>query len=201
MLTPHEFAYRWQREVVAKSAVPDSDRLVTAPRDLIVGVSISDEARRFLTEAGLPYSCAPCLAFDEVAQGLQRLWEVFAPGQWKPNEKHGLEHYGLIGFDGSGNPICLDERTGHVVLIDHELLFDPDAREDTIMFVNSSLRQLCECLLAVNALPSAEQLAAIKQIDEPAAAKRTFWHYEAISRPDDDTGVERVPSKPWWKFW
>lgn len=200
MLTPQQFADRWQAEVVAKSAVPDSDRLVTAPPKLIAGVSLSDENRQFLTEAGLPESCAPCLTFEDVAQGLQRIWEVFAPGQWKTNEKLGLERYGMIGSDGAGNPICLDEQTGRVVLIDHELLFDPKVRDRSITFVNSSIRQLCECLLAVSTLPSAELTSAIQQIDKPAAASGTFWSYETATLPEDDDG-ERDPSKPWWKFW
>jgi SUKH-4 immunity protein len=200
MLTPLEFARRWQTEVVAKSAVPDSDRLVTVSRELIGGASLSDEARQFLTEAGLPKSCAPCLTFDEIEFGLRRLWDVFAPGQWKPEEKNGLNRFGLIGFDGAGNPICLDERNGHVVLIDHEVLFNPDARDASIMFVNSSIRQLCECLLVVNARPNSENMGAIKEIDEPAAAKGTFWSYEAPNLRDDG-GEEFVASKPWWKFW
>jgi len=200
MLTPQEFAERWQTEVVAKSDLPDRDRLVTAPPNLIASVALSDETRQFLTDAGLPESCAPCLAFDEVAHGLQRLWQVFSPTQWKPHEKHGLENYGLIGFDGAGNPICIDEKNGQVVLIDHERLFNPDARQRTLMFVNSSLRQLCECLLAVNSLPNARHLDAIKQIDEPAAANGAFWSYETANLPDD-SGDESAPQKPWWKFW
>jgi hypothetical protein len=167
---------------------------------LVAGASLSGEARKFLTEAGLPESCAPCLTFDEVALGLRRIWDVFAPGQWKPEEKDGLEHFGLIGSDGAGNPICLDERRGQVVLVDHEVLFDRHARDASIMFINSSIRQLCECLLVVNARPNSKNMGAIKEIDEPAAAKGAFWSYEVPNRRDDG-GEEYVGSNPWWKFW
>src|SRR5262245_20927128 len=166
MLTPREFARQWQAEVIEKSRIPDSDQLVTVPPNLIAGGSVSDETRQFLTEAGLPASCAPCLTFDEVGQGLKRIWDVYSPVQWKANEKVGLEPYGITGSDGAGSPICLDERNGHVVVVDHERLFDPDARENSVMFVNSSIRQLCECLLAVSTLPAVELMGAIQQIDE-----------------------------------
>src|SRR5688572_26384840 len=103
MLTPDQFATRWQRDVAATSAAPEHDELVKAPRELIAGRPLTDESRRFLTEAGLPASCAPCLMFDDLAHGLRRLWEVFSPVLWTPDEKRGLEHYGVIGSDGSGN--------------------------------------------------------------------------------------------------
>src|SRR5947207_4340164 len=100
MLMPYQFIERWQAEVVAKSAFPDTYELVTISAHRFIGFPLLPEtARRFLTEAGLPQSCRPCLIFDDLTQGLRHLWEVFSPRQWKHEERRGLEHYGMIGSD------------------------------------------------------------------------------------------------------
>jgi hypothetical protein len=199
MLTPDQFIARWQEEVATK--ITGDEGLVTAPPELVAACPLTEQTRRFLIEAGLPKSCAPCLTFDELADGLQRLWDVYSPGQWAPNEKLELEHYGLIGSDSSGNPICVDERDGRVVLLDHELLFDVRHRESRIMLVNSSVCQLAESLLAVNSLPSAVRPEALERIDEPAMAKGTFWFDEALDLPDNANCGAGIQIRPWWKFW
>jgi hypothetical protein len=200
MLSPHQFVERWQAEVVAKSACPD-EQLVTLPSRDVAGFPLLPEtARRFLSEAGLPNSCPPCLAFDDLSDGLRHLWEVFSPGQWKHEEKQGLEHYALIGSDGAGDPICIDERDGRVIFLDHELLFDPNSEESRLKFINSSVEQLAESLLIVGTIASNGVLDAIKAIDEAAVAGGTFWSYEAMDL-DDDNVDEEIPTKPWWRFW
>jgi hypothetical protein len=200
MLTPNQFVRRWHSEILAKSANPDDEQLATLPSRNVTDFPLLPEtARQFLAEAGLPKSCAPCLSFDDLANGLRHVWDVFSPGQWKPEEKQGFENYAMIGFDGSDNPICVDERDGRIVSIEHELLFTTNAVERRVMFVNSSLAQLAECLLLVATHPSNAGLQAIKQIDEPAAAKGTFWSYEATELEDHSLDVFRI--KPWWKFW
>jgi hypothetical protein len=201
MLTPDQFVERWLAEVVATSAFPETDKLVTLPSHRVAEFPLLPEtARHFLTQAGLPQSCAPCLTFDDLTDGLRHLWEVFSPGQWTPEERQGLEHYGVIGSDGAGNPICVDEREGRVVLVEHELLFDPKSEERRVTFVNSSIAQLAESLFLVSTLPSSSRLEAIEQIDKAAAAKATFWSYEAIDLRDDCVDEERQTT-PWWKFW
>jgi hypothetical protein len=200
MLSPRQFVLRWQEEVVATNADSD-DQLVDLPSHRAADLPLIPEtARRFLVEAGLPQSCAPCLTFGDLTHGLQYLWDVFSPGQWRPEEMQGLAHYGLIGSDGAGNPICIDERDGRVILIDHELLFDPKSEERRVTFVNSSIAQLAESLLLVNTLPSSAQLEAIKQIDEAAVAEGAFWSYEAMDFPGDDVD-EEIVTRPWWKIW
>src|SRR3954469_2514167 len=109
MLTPSQFVERWDSEILAKRADPDDCALATLPsRNVTDFPRLPETARQFLAEAGLPKSCAPCLSFDHLAHGLRPIWDVFSPGQGKPEEKQGLEHYAMIGFDGSGNPICVD---------------------------------------------------------------------------------------------
>lgn len=200
MLTPNQFVQRWHSEILAKRADPDDEQLATLPsRDVADFPRLPEAARQFLAEAGLPKSCAPFLSFDDLAHGLRHVWDVFSPGQWKPEEKHGLENYALIGSDGSGNPICVDERDGRIVAIEHELLFTTNAGERRVMFVNSSAAQLAECLLLVAAHPRNTGLEAIKQIDESAAVQGAFWSFETVDSEDHNLDV--LSKKPWWKFW
>jgi hypothetical protein len=200
MLTPNQFVQRWHSEILAKRADRDDEQLATLPsRDVGDFPRLPEAARQFLAEAGLPKSCAPFLSFDDLAHGLRHVWHVFSPGQWKPEEKHGLENYAMIGSDGSGNPICVDERDGRIVAIEHELLFSTSAGERRVMFVNSSVAQLAQCLLLVAAHASNTGLEAIKQIDESAAAPGTFWSYETMDF--EDQNLDELSTKPWWKFW
>jgi hypothetical protein len=80
----------------------------------------------------------------------------------------------MIGSDGAGNPICVEKGTGAVVLLDHEDWFR------TRQFINSSVRQLAECLLAYMGEQDPDRFrAAIKAIDSAAIAEGTFWWHEA----------------------
>ena len=89
-----------------------------------------------------------------------------------------MEHYLVLGFDGAGNPFCIDERDGRIVLLEHELLFDVKRRARLIQFVNSGLPQFAESLLAFQRCPPDECLKALQEIDPPASNKRTFWNCE-----------------------
>ena len=50
MLTPSEFARRWDAEVVAQSKQPDDERRITAPPDFDA-TGLSESAHRFVREA------------------------------------------------------------------------------------------------------------------------------------------------------
>src|SRR2546423_2939162 len=110
MLTPAQFTSRWRSDVIAKDPLPEDSELVTAPPDKAASTRLSVAAREFLVQAGLPKSCAPCLCFEEVGKGLPRIWELYSPTGWKPEEKAPLELYLMLGSDGGGSPICVDER-------------------------------------------------------------------------------------------
>jgi hypothetical protein len=80
----------------------------------------------------------------------------------------------MIGSDGAGNPICVEQSTGTVIMLEHEDWFR------TLQFVNSSIRQLAECLLAYMGEHDADRFrVAIRQIDPPALTESAFWWYEA----------------------
>ena len=203
MLTPEQFSLRWRSEVVAKDPTPEDVKLLTAPAQQLVSVRLPESARRFLAEAGLPKGCAPSLGFEEVGKGLPRIWERYSPGQWRPEEKVGLECYLLIGYDDdAGNPICVDERDGRVVEIEHELLFNPKAREARIMFINSGISELAESLLVFQTTSPRERLKELARVDPPAVIKDAFWSRKATAeRENEDEHADPSRKKPWWRFW
>ena len=84
----------------------------------------------------------------------------------------------MIGSDGAGNPICIEQGSGAIVLLDHEDLFR------TRQFINSGVSHLAECLLAYMGAYMGETDAdrfrsAVRAIDPPALAEGSFWWHEA----------------------
>lgn len=122
----------------------------------------------------LPDSAAPCVSFKEAARSLS-VWEVFAsPSDWLVVDRVRLAPYRVIGSDGAGNPICVEQVTGAVVLLDHEDWFR------TRQFVNSSVGQLAECLLAYMGEQEPERFRSVVQsIDQAALAEGSFWWHQA----------------------
>lgn len=122
----------------------------------------------------LPTQAAPFLSFDRAARPAL-IWEVFGiPSQWPAAERERLAPYRMIGSDGAGNPICVEEGSGVVVLLDHENRFR------TRQFVNSSVGQLADCLLAYMGERQPERFrAAVAGIDPPALAEQSFWWHAA----------------------
>ncbi len=122
----------------------------------------------------LPESAAPSLSFERAARPVP-IWEVFAsPSDWPAADCERVAAYRMIGSDGAGNPICIEQRTGAIILLDHEDRFR------TRQFVNSSVRQLAECLLAYMGNQDPEQFrAAVLAIDPTAMADWSFWWHEA----------------------
>jgi hypothetical protein len=102
--------------------------------------------------------------------------------RWDQPDK--FRRYRVIGSDGAGNPIAIDEqRAGEVVCLDHE---DKFART----FVNKTVRQLAESLLAYRTIvgdsadaSSGEVPAkvrkqlhqALRKIDPAAMKPACFW--------------------------
>jgi SUKH-4 immunity protein len=122
----------------------------------------------------LPNSAAPFLTFKEAARPV-RIWDVFAsPSDWSSADRERLAPYRMIGSDGAGNPICVEQDSGAVILLDHEDWFR------TREFVNSSVRQLAKCLLAYLGEREAQRFrAAVEVIDPTALVDGAFWSHEA----------------------
>ncbi len=104
MITPQEFKDRWPR-------VRD-DRLVAFPETSLSDVHVPPDVRNFLTEVGLPAEAAPGLDFGPPKSGtLERVSTVW-------HQPSAFGSYRIIGGNGSGDPVCLDEATqGEVVYL------------------------------------------------------------------------------------
>ena len=177
MLRPKDFIAAWGKEVPLKRFGKKSLELLT----------ISDEDKAFLAEAGLPSSAAPFLNFESPKSG--ELPTVAK--QWKQSDA--FDRYRVIGSDGSGNPIAIDEgQAGQVVRLDHE---DKFART----FINTTIHQFAESLLAYrdilrdldgeDALPekARKQLhQRLKKIDPAAMKPACFWPEETTTTEAGD---------------
>lgn len=176
MLSPSEFVTRWR-----------SGDLVCFSAKSVDGLTLASEDKAFLVQAGLPRDAAPFLTFD--APKLADLPTV-AEQYGVANE---FQRYRVIGSDGSGNPIAIDENhQGEVVCLDHENRF---ARA----LLNGSVRQLAESLLAYRKLVEDTQAESgpdafldgktsaagrknlreeLTRIDPAAVKPGCFWHAE-----------------------
>lgn len=171
MLSPKDFASAWGKKYP----------LVHFRKKYLESLAIANEDKEFLAQAGLPSSAAPFLSFTAPKSG--ELPTV--ADQWKQPVE--FRRYRVIGSDGAGNPIAIDEeRKGEVVLLDHEDKF-------ACTFMNTSVRHLAESLLAYRDLIASDGLTeegvlpakALKQLHQqlkkidPAALKPgCFWPEE-----------------------
>lgn len=173
MITPSDFVTQWNGFKAAEPALAEVDdfNLQTARPEDVENKAIPVATKQFFLEAGLPKSPAPLLSFNEVAVGLPRIWEVYSPHSWKEDEKQKLQQYFMIGSNDEDDPICVDEsRDGQIYILAHDQHFQ------VWQFVNSSVMQLAEFLLAFNGPTPREQLESIFEgIDFPAIQENTFW--------------------------
>jgi hypothetical protein len=118
-ISPEDFIKEWTKE---------DGGLIKFPKMDIQALPIPEESREFLIKAGLPASAAPFLQFSVPSPHL---------------EDHIGKRYFCLGYDGVGDPICIDkEENGEIRILLHEQKFSPGE------FVNSSVPQLAMSLLA-----------------------------------------------------
>ncbi|MEJ7577918.1 MAG: SUKH-4 family immunity protein [Pyrinomonadaceae bacterium] len=166
-MKPSEFIERWHAE-------DEPEPLLRFTPQSLVGVSLYAESLSFLLEAGLPAAAAPFLTF-EVPE------EVSLPTAaeaWQLPEAYSC--FRVIGFNGSGDPLCLDESAaGAVVHLNHDNEFER-------VLMNSSVPQLAESLLVFRSFvqggASAELEAwcieELRRVDEAAWVLSSFWRDE-----------------------
>src|SRR5437773_8618001 len=106
-MEPDEWIKRW-----ADGEKPTNSVLVRFATS-VVGHDLAERDRRLLTEAGLPDSAAPSLTFDARPGLLGALRDA---GVAPPDTAALVE----IGFNGSGDPICLDSGTGTICVLNHD---------------------------------------------------------------------------------
>ena len=175
-MSPEEFKNHWITEYY--SLIHFSEHAVDLLR-------ISAPSKTFLKTAGLPKDAAPFLSF-----GGPRLAAIPSVSHvWKKDAE--FERYRMIGSNGSGDPICIDEdRNGGVYYLNHD-------NKWISIFMNSSVEQLAYSLLAYRKLgeetrkqgkdddwlngnipPALSQLfiSELEAIDSKATDRGTFWN-------------------------
>lgn len=124
---PLEFREHWGQH---------GDNCLAFPPSSLEDVRIPEDARTFLLAAGMPEDAAPFLSFKSPKTG---------PLPTAADEWHlapDFNRYRVIGFNGSGDPLCLDEEDeGAVIYLNHDDHFRR-------VLINTSVSQLAESLLA-----------------------------------------------------
>jgi len=184
-MTPKQFKDRWE-------SVTD-DRLVVFPESSISDVRVPSEILNFLVKTGLPAGAAPFLDFGPPKSGtLERVSVVW-------HQPSTFDRYRIIGGNGSGDPVCLDEETdGEVVYLNHDNRFQR-------VIMASSVFALAECLvefrdLITRAGGDTERvtrqeydalLVRLRAIDSGSGG---YWEQEI--------GCFHQPAeRSWWQFW
>ncbi len=128
-------------------------------------LSVPESLRtKFVTYNGvaLPESAAPFLDFNYLEDDTPQ--SEYYGGSLSENR------YKLIGFDGGGDPICIELSSGHIVLLSHDDGFKP------AYFMNSSIESLAECLLAYLGEESSSKFkSSALNIDSAALGEGAFW--------------------------
>jgi SUKH-4 immunity protein len=124
MITPEEFIDRWD-------SIKNGPLYKFKEQDLM-NTDFSNDVRRFLSIGGLPESPPPYLEFT--SPKFRPITNVFD----MPEQFH---KYWFLGSTGSGDPICITEKEENIVYLNN----GDNYKE---VFVNSSLNQFAECILA-----------------------------------------------------
>jgi hypothetical protein len=188
VFTAQHFKQRWEHV--------EGDRLVAFSDASLSDVRLPVDARAFLVEAGLPEEATPCLNFEPPKSGtLQRVSSIYHP----PVE---FDRYRIIGGNGSGDPVCLDERAdGHVVYLNHDNRFQR-------VLMASSVFTLAQCLLELRdviadaggdtELVAPERYGQLLQrfhtIDPAACESGGYW-------PQEIGAFQPQENKKWWQVW
>jgi len=188
MITSQQFKQRWERV--------EGDHLVAFAESSLSDVRLPDDARAFLVEAGLPEEATPFLNFEPPRGGtLKRVSTVF-------HQPPPLDRYRMVGGNGSGDPVCLDEEAnGQVVYLNHDNRFQR-------VLMASSVFTLAECLLELRdviadaggdtELVALERyqhlLERFRTIDPAACEPDGFW-------PQEIGMLQPQESKKWWQIW
>lgn len=168
-MTPVEFQNRFRN---AQRPLPDGVELDlgkfrTFPQERIDELTIDDASKDILREVGFPEEAAPFLSFAEKEDKiLRRLSSAFS------FLSKDFDRYRLLGSNGSGDFICIDEDNGSIVYLNHDA-------EMKRVFINSSLLQFAEslCLMA-EAMQSDYTIDfhdELSRIDPASTASDAMW--------------------------
>lgn len=174
-MSPDEFKARY---IASLPDVPADlglrlDDFVVFPAAAVDGLNIGNLDKSILTVSGLPRDASPFLSFRRpdalVLQPLSKVGGV--PDSYV--------RYRMIGQNGYGDMICIDEATnGTVVYLNHD-------RDLEVVFINSNVTALAQslCYFAEFMKDKDAEVCgrAIRGADPPAMASGRFWPAEIDS--------------------
>lgn len=111
------------------------EKLYPFPATVLTHPQLSVSTVTYLSLAGLPREAAPSLGF------LVDLNPLKTPNQYFRIAWEGLDNYLVIGTNGSGDPVCVDLKTGNeIIYLNHDHSFER-------IFINTTVEQFSHCLL------------------------------------------------------
>jgi hypothetical protein len=137
----------------------------------------------FLISHGLPDSCPPFLNFYDYNTA-----PIPTVNQHFDLNYDDLNEYLVIGFNGCGDPICVDlSNDNSIVYLNHDNDFE-------VIFMNSTLPQLIDCTLTYYEFVEAERrdYQNLKQqfqlLDYNCVAEYSHWNFalECLEYNDDN---------------
>jgi hypothetical protein len=187
LITPQEFKQRW--------GTGARDRLTVFPEASLSDVRVPSEVRAFLSEAGLPDQAAPFLDFGPPKSGaLERVSVVW-------HQPTAFDRYRIVGGNGSGDPVCLDEEAeGQVVYLNHDNRFERVLMASTVFALAECLVELRDVVVGAGGVGEASReqydrlLARIRAIDPAAGGPGGFWEQEVGC-------LMPAEKRPWWQLW
>ncbi|MCM3004563.1 SUKH-4 family immunity protein [Priestia koreensis] len=126
MIVPEEFNEKWD--------VGKNGPLIKCNADDLMSTNFSDNVKTFLTVGGLPESPPPYLEFTSLKSCIRPITSVF-------NLPEAFQKYWFLGSTSASDSICIVENQEHIVVLHH-------SNRDQEVFINSSINQFAECLLA-----------------------------------------------------
>jgi hypothetical protein len=176
MITPEKFREIW---------TGDEDQLVKYPANAVASLSILEEDKSFLVNAGLPDSAAPFLSFAVYCDT-----GLLVSASKHCNLPESFSCYRVIGFTGTGDPICIDESDkGSVVCLNHDKDFEKIFMSSSVIhfaeallayrhFVNETIKENGEDAYLDGDIPDGLKkwiVNEIQKIDAPSMDKGCFW--------------------------
>jgi hypothetical protein len=176
-MSPSEFKSRFIAGLPKIPAGLDlkPDEFFRFPATVVDKLKISKADKAILTISGLPKDAAPFLSF-----GFQKKSDILK----SMGREFGLpddvcSRYKMIGFNGSGDMICInDSGDGAVVYLNHD-------RNMEVVFMNSGVVKLAECLCLFHEFQQSKDgdacRRAIRKVDPKAMGDQSFWRNEIRS--------------------
>ena len=188
-MKPKQFEKQWQSFAQGY----DMATLIRYSLEELQNVPLQENTKAFLSISGLPIECSPEMGFS------QKIYSSNLESLKSHLELEGddfAHHYLIGGYDT--HAICIDvSQRDAIYAIEMDYAHEVDLGEYDgeefegyypVMFVNSTIEALAECLLIYNQHPT-DSVAALlnlrsllSAVDPPCIAEKALWWWESDER-------------------